>query len=95
MKISVIALALVGVAVAMIAAPALAADAAPVTQSWAPSWLTAVWATVATPLAISGAASALSAALPQGERGTLWGFARKVIDAAAWNWGNAKNEPKA
>ncbi|NUJ79339.1 hypothetical protein HUN39_04705 [Methylocystis sp. FS] len=50
---------------------------------------------VATPLAISGAASALSAALPQGARGTWWGFGRKVIDAVAWNWGNAANEPKA
>lgn len=93
MKISVTALALAAVVVTMIAAPALAADAD--ASSWAPSWLAAIWATVATPLAISGAASALSAALPQGERGTLWGFARKVLDAAAWNWGNAKNEPKA
>jgi hypothetical protein len=45
-------------------------------------------------LAIFGGSSVLSALLPQGERGTWWGFARKVIDAAAWNWGNATNEPK-
>jgi hypothetical protein len=72
--------------------PAYAQEAAQ--ASGGPSWLTTIWATVATPLAISGAASALGAALPQAERGTWWGFARKVIDAVAWNWGNAANEPK-
>jgi hypothetical protein len=73
--------------------PAFAQEAA-ASASGGASWWSSALAMVATPLAISGAASALGAALPQAERGTWWGFARKVIDAVAWNWGNAANAPK-
>jgi hypothetical protein len=72
--------------------PAFAQDAAAAAPG--ASWWSSIIGVIATPLAVSGAASALAAALPQAERGTWWGFARKVIDAVAWNWGNAANEPK-
>lgn len=77
---------------------ALAQTAAAVIPAAAPiNWLDTVKSAagvLVTPLAISGAVSALTAFLPQGQRGTIWGFVRKVLDAVAWNWGNAANEPK-
>ncbi|MDD5305608.1 MAG: hypothetical protein PHS14_21115 [Elusimicrobia bacterium] len=44
--------------------------------------------------AIIGAASAAAATLPQGKEGSTWYTVRKVIDFAAFNFGNAANAKK-
>lgn len=95
---TLLAVAICGPAVGdTVAAIAPIGDAAAVIPApgFIPDWAKAIWYSIVTPFAISGVASMLSAALPQGQRGTVWGFVRKVIDAAAWNWGNAANEPKS
>lgn len=42
---------------------------------------------------IIAAASAATAALPQGKPGTAWGTARQILNVFALNFGNAKNAP--
>lgn len=44
--------------------------------------------------AVVAIASIVAALFPQGAEGTVWYYARKVIDALALNFGNAKNESK-
>jgi hypothetical protein len=73
--------------------PALAADtavaAAPVNYWGAiQDWLL-------TPAAISGFVGFLTAILPQGTPGTVWGYVRLALDFIGSNWGNAKNVTKA
>jgi len=66
---------------------ALAADtaAAPVNY-WG-----AVQDWLLTPAAISGFVGFLTAILPQGTPGTVWGYVRLALDFIGSNWGNAKN----
>jgi hypothetical protein len=82
-------------ALALIACvPALATDSAAAPAMDAITAARTYLEPLITPLAISGFCSFLSAILPQGEAGTVWGFMRKFLDAVALNVLNAKNAPK-
>jgi hypothetical protein len=52
----------------------------PLAQQWIPIILSGI-----------GTASMAASGLPKGEPGTTWGKLRNVIDAVAFNFGNAKN----
>ncbi|WP_457797654.1 hypothetical protein [Methylocystis sp. S23] len=74
--------------------PALAQDAATIpAPDGLPAWLAPLWPALV-PLAVSGLSSFISAILPQGQPGTVWGAVRALIDALAMNWLNAKNVKK-
>ncbi len=47
----------------------------------------------ATLASVAGFAAALAAALPKASTPGVYGFVRGVIDAFAFNFGNAKNAP--